>query len=196
MRRFLIVLAFVVACGGGQSSAPSTVVANDHPADPAAGECAAIAPTLAKTYKARPNLEAGKLDRTISSRCLDDDWNKALRACLKTSASDRDSSRCKHEHMTRDQAKKLDAALEPDVVSGAAEAMAAMRDFTDKMCACKDPACAQRVSDEMTRWSQDMSRRETEPPRMSEKDMQEAASIGEHMGRCMQAAMSASAPTP
>lgn len=196
MRRFLIVLAFVVACGGGQASAPSTVVANDHPADPAAGECAAIAPTLAKSYKGRPNLEAGKLDRTISSHCVDDDWNKALRACLKTSASERDSSRCKHDHMTRDQGKRLDGALEPDVVSGAAEAMAAMHAFAEKMCTCKDSACAQRVSDEMTKWAQEMSRSEKEPPRMTEKDTQEAAALGEQMGRCMQAAMGASPPTP
>jgi hypothetical protein len=196
MHRFLMAVALLAACGGGQASTPSTVVANDRPVDAASGECAAVAPTISKTYKSRPNLAPGKLDAAISKHCVDDEWNRSLRSCLRASASERDSNRCTHQHMTRDQESKLSAALEPFVVSAFEEAMAAMHEFADKMCACKDSQCAEHVSDEMTKWSQEMSRRHNEMPRMTEKDTQEAAAIGERMGRCMQAAMSGSASAP
>src|SRR5262245_52542831 len=74
---------------------------------------------------------------------------------------------------------------------GAAEAMQKMSDFKDEMCKCKDAKCAQDVSDKMTKWSQEQSKNQKEPPKMSEEDQKKAAAIGEEMGKCMQTAMSA-----
>ena len=76
---------------------------------------------------------------------------------------------------------------------GAAEAMAKMTEFKDEMCKCKDAKCAQDVSDKMTKWSQEQSKNQKEPPKMSEEDQKKAAAIGEEMGKCMQTAMSAGA---
>jgi hypothetical protein len=59
------------------------------------------------------------------------------------------------------------------------------------MCKCKDAKCAQDVSDKMTKWSQEQSKNQKEPPKMSEADTKKAAEIGEAMGKCMQAAMGA-----
>ena len=76
---------------------------------------------------------------------------------------------------------------------GAGEAMAKMSEFKDEMCKCKDAKCAQDVSDKMTKWSQEQSKTQKEPPKMSEEDTKKAAAIGEEMGKCMQAAMGAGA---
>jgi hypothetical protein len=75
------------------------------------------------------------------------------------------------------------------------EAMAKMREFSDKMCACKDSPCAQAVSDEMTKWAQEMAN-QTEPVKMTEEDQKAATEIGARMGECMQKAMSAGGTTP
>ena len=74
---------------------------------------------------------------------------------------------------------------------GAGAAMAKMTEFKDEMCKCKDAKCAQEVSDKMTKWSQEQSKNQKEPPKMSEEDTKKAAAIGEEMGKCMQAAMGA-----
>ena len=79
---------------------------------------------------------------------------------------------------------------------GAGEAMAKMTEFKDEMCKCKDAKCAQDVSDKMTKWSQEQSKNQKEPPKMSEEDTKKAAAIGEEMGKCMQAAMGAGAGAP
>jgi hypothetical protein len=75
--------------------------------------------------------------------------------------------------------------------SGAAEAMAKMREFRVEMCACSDTACAQRVSDEMATWSQEQAKDSKEPPKMTDEETKEATQIGEAMGKCMQKAMGA-----
>lgn len=78
----------------------------------------------------------------------------------------------------------------------AEQAMQAMEEFTERFCACTDAQCAQTVVDDLTRWSQDMARRGSEPPKLSEDDARRAAEIGERMGQCMQNAMSGAAPPP
>lgn len=75
------------------------------------------------------------------------------------------------------------------------ELIDALERFTDDMCACSDPACAQQVSEELTRWSRDMTRRSQEPLKMSEQDQKRSAEIGERMGHCMQKAMMGSGVT-
>ena len=79
---------------------------------------------------------------------------------------------------------------------GTGEAMAKMTEFKDRMCKCAehDAKCAQAVSDEMTKWSQEQAKNQKEPPKMSEEDTKKAAAIGEEMGKCMQKAMTPEAP--
>ncbi|HEY5925916.1 MAG TPA: hypothetical protein VIV11_29715 [Kofleriaceae bacterium] len=79
---------------------------------------------------------------------------------------------------------------------GSGEAMAKMTEFKDRMCKCAehDAKCAQGVSDEMTKWSQEQAKNQKEPPKMSEEDTKKAAAIGEEMGKCMQKAMTPEAP--
>ncbi|HSD87283.1 MAG TPA: hypothetical protein VLB44_07200 [Kofleriaceae bacterium] len=74
---------------------------------------------------------------------------------------------------------------------GAGEAMAKMTEFKDEMCKCKDAKCAQDVSDRMTKWGQEQSKNQKEPPKMNEADTKKFQEVGEAMGKCMQTAMGA-----
>ena len=80
--------------------------------------------------------------------------------------------------------------------SSSGAAMAKMTEFKDEMCKCKDAKCAQDVSDKMTKWSQEQSKNQKEPPKMSEADTKKAAELGEQLGKCMQTAMGAAPPVP
>jgi hypothetical protein len=70
-----------------------------------------------------------------------------------------------------------------------AAAIAAMRDFADKMCACSDQACAVRVSDEMTKWGQEQARSGDSNLRPSDEDAKQFAEVTKRMADCMQGAM-------
>ncbi|HEY5920050.1 MAG TPA: hypothetical protein VIV11_00205 [Kofleriaceae bacterium] len=77
---------------------------------------------------------------------------------------------------------------------GGAEALAKMSEFKTEMCSCKDAKCAQDVSDKMTKWSQEQSAKQKDPPKLSDADQKKATAIGEEMGKCMQTAMAPAAP--
>jgi hypothetical protein len=69
--------------------------------------------------------------------------------------------------------------------------------LADDMCGCKDTACAQGVSDAMTKWGQDIARNAKETPKMSEQETKDFTKIIERLGTCMQTAMSSgSGATP
>lgn len=74
--------------------------------------------------------------------------------------------------------------------------MQAMERFVEDMCSCSDSPCAQRVVDEMTRWSQDQAKASQEPPPLSEEDTKRATEMAERMGQCMQNAMATGPATP
>ena len=62
-----------------------------------------------------------------------------------------------------------------------------IQQFKDEMCQCHDYACAQRVVEAMTSWSQQQAREMRMPPPMSKADTERIARTGEQMGQCMQA---------
>ena len=74
--------------------------------------------------------------------------------------------------------------------------MMALERFAGDMCACADADCAKRVSDEMTKWSQEMAQKQEEPPTMTEAEQQQAVEIGTRMGECMQKARGAGTGQP
>ena len=73
--------------------------------------------------------------------------------------------------------------------------MAKFQEFADQMCRCSDAACAQKVSDDMTKWSVEMSKRQPVPHKLNEQQMKDATAIGTKMGECMQKAMTAGQET-
>jgi hypothetical protein len=117
-----------------------------------------------------------------------DDWRSRHKAKLSNAQTadvavlDNQLARCKSI-----------AAATPSALSNGSfdDAMAKMEQFKNEMCTCKDTACAQKVSDEMAKWSQQMAKGNRMPPRMSDDDVKRATVIGEQMGKCMQKAMGA-----
>jgi len=90
----------------------------------------------------------------------------------------------------------LSACKEKGADNSAAAAMQKMEDFTTRMCACKDAACAQAVSDEMSKWSQEQAKNQKSPPKLSDNEQKRSVALGEQMGKCMQEAMAATATPP
>jgi glycerol dehydrogenase-like iron-containing ADH family enzyme len=81
--------------------------------------------------------------------------------------------------------------------SGAGDAIAKMTDFKDQMCKCADKACAEKVTEAMTKWGQDMAKEGGDKEaKISEDDTKKMASVTEEMTKCMTKAMMAGAMTP
>lgn len=153
------------------------------------GDCTPASAAMTKHLGLNPAEDAGKIKSAIAKHCADDHWNPEAKRCLVDAKTSEDRLECEENHLTSAQLDKLATGLASFHKSRASAAMSAMESFKDKMCRCKSMRCAQDVSDEMTKWSQEMSKNQREPPRMSEADQRRAAHLGEEMGKCMQAAM-------
>lgn len=70
--------------------------------------------------------------------------------------------------------------------------MAKMAAFKDQMCACKDTACAKRVSADMAAWSKSQS--SDKPAAMTGDDQRRATALGTQLGECMSRVTSSTAP--
>jgi len=69
--------------------------------------------------------------------------------------------------------------------SGAGDAIAKLAELKDKMCACKDQACTGRVSEEMTRWGQEVAKAGgNAEARRSPEDMKQMRQVTEDLIRC------------
>jgi hypothetical protein len=79
-----------------------------------------------------------------------------------------------------------------------AQAIAKLGNFADDMCACTDKTCADQVSQEMTRWSTEMSKEysNSEDFRPTEEEMEEAQQVTERLSKCMMTAMGYGNPSP
>jgi len=62
-------------------------------------------------------------------------------------------------------------------------AMAQMEKFSDAMCACKDAACAKKVSGDMAEWGKNQS--SDKPGAMSAAEQKRATEVGTRLGECL-----------
>jgi len=69
-----------------------------------------------------------------------------------------------------------------------AAAMTKMTEFKDKMCACKDKACADGVQKDMMAWSTD-AMKDAANMKMSPEDTKKMTDVAKGMSDCMVAAM-------
>lgn len=80
---------------------------------------------------------------------------------------------------------------------GAGDAIAKMTDFKDQMCKCADKACADKVTEQMTKWGQDMAKEGGDKAAaISEDDTKKMAAVTEEMTKCMTKAMTAGMTPP
>jgi hypothetical protein len=69
------------------------------------------------------------------------------------------------------------------------EAITQMTVFTDEMCSCVDAACAEKVSDAMTKWGSEMAKEAQPPLRLDDAITKRFTEIGQRLGTCMSRAM-------
>ncbi|HET7503543.1 MAG TPA: hypothetical protein VFK02_21120 [Kofleriaceae bacterium] len=80
---------------------------------------------------------------------------------------------------------------------GAGDAVAKMTTFKDDMCKCADKACAEKVTEAMTKWGQDMAKEGGDKAaKVSEEDTKKMTALTEEMTKCMTKAMMAGATPP
>jgi hypothetical protein len=76
-------------------------------------------------------------------------------------------------------------------VEAVSAAIKMLSEFKDQMCACKDVACANKVSDEMTKWSHEKPQTDAPPDVESLKQMED---LTKQMTACMTKAMTPATP--
>jgi hypothetical protein len=159
------------------------------PPPPTSNQCVAVEPscrTAVEKIRAVASLRDREVTMTIGE-CDQQDWSLQTRQCVADAHASTDLAACATKFNI---AKK---GIFSDHLS-TASAMAAMTKFRDQMCMCKDSACAQKVSDDMTKWGQDMAKDNRDPPRFTDEDTKKFTEIGETMGLCMQKAMGGGTP--
>jgi hypothetical protein len=174
----LALLVVLAACG---SSPP--------PAPIASNQCVAVEPscrTAVEKVRAVAHLREHEVTMAIGE-CDQQEWSLQIRQCVADSHASADLATC----ATRFSIAKKGIFREK---TSTAAAMKAMTKFRDQMCMCKDSACAQKVSDDMTKWGQEMAKEEHDVPNFSEEDTKAFTELGETMGKCMQQAMSGGTP--
>lgn len=156
---------------------------------PTSSDCAAAIATM------RRLSSTSSKDRiaAISKRCTADAWSPQASACLAGAKSTADLARCFFDHLTAAQRQKLDQDLDrflrDPTPAEIEQRLTKLESVKNAMCACTDTACAQRVSDEMTRWSLEVAKTGTRIPNLTGERKERAMRIGEQTSKCMQAAM-------
>jgi hypothetical protein len=86
----------------------------------------------------------------------------------------------------------IDAGVDADIAGQAEAAMvlAKMASIKDEMCGCADRACADKVMDDMTKWSESMSSQDrTRGVKPNAEQTRIMTELSEELGRCMMKAM-------
>jgi hypothetical protein len=185
------VITLVAACGGGGTRATTAgVPENSAPAD-----CTSTAAVISRVLATEDaKADQPKVNADVAKRCSEDKWTAEARTCLMGANTPEAVHDCGYKNLTHEQEDKLAAATAPLTSFTFSRAMKAMTEFKDQLCACKDAPCVEKVSDAMTKWSMEMSKKHEDPPKMTEAETKQASDIGEQMAKCMQAAMGASLP--
>ncbi len=164
--------------------------ASAPPAPPSnANHCVAVEPscrTAVEKVRVVASLHARDVTMAIGE-CDQQEWSIEVRRCVADARVNADLLGC----ATKFQLPKH--GLFREVSSMDAE-MKMMSKFRDQMCACRDAACVQQVSDDLTKWGQEMTRDGAQPPKFNEEDTKRLTVIGESMGKCMEKAMGGGTP--
>lgn len=89
------------------------------------------------------------------------------------------------------------APADPPATSEYQQGLAALLRFRDQFCACTDANCATRVSDDMTKWSQEATKQWGEDQnhaKFTEEQTKEMSRVAQQMAECMSKAMTAKSP--
>ena len=174
-------LVVVVLLGGCEASNPPPPPTNVAPAPEL--RCKTAVERAAQAVK----LDDGDVTMAVGA-CERHEWSQPARACVAGVRAATDLVACGKQF-----------ALGSSGIFSAwsmAEALATMTRFKDSMCACKDMACVQKVSDDMSRWGQEAAKRSEQAPKLTEEDAKAMGALSEQMAHCMQNAMGAGSASP
>jgi hypothetical protein len=74
----------------------------------------------------------------------------------------------------------------PNKKASSSDVIARMVELKDKMCACKDKACTEKVTEELTRWGQEQAKATGDKVvNLSEDERKKSATVSEEMSKCM-----------
>ena len=166
---------------------------------PRPAECRQVVAAIRAPGPGEPDDRYRDTKEAVLARCIQDKWSRAAIKCFAAAMTRDERKQCIERRLTekqRDLFVRDMANLQPDLTAEQMdERLAKLTEFKDAMCACRDAACAGQVSQQMTRWSQDMAMQQAQPPKLSPADQERAARIGEEMAVCMQSAMGPGSPT-
>lgn len=80
--------------------------------------------------------------------------------------------------------------------SAIGEALVKLNELTNDMCACTDRTCADAVQQELTRWSEEMSKDRDAYEKPTEEELEEATRVTQRLSSCMMTAMGHGPPPP
>jgi hypothetical protein len=86
----------------------------------------------------------------------------------------------------------IDAAVDAPRLN-TASMLAKMNAFAADMCGCADRGCVERVTEQLTAWSQQMKTTHEQEVAMTDEDTRRMAEISERMASCVVKAMTGSA---
>ncbi|HEY0988304.1 MAG TPA: hypothetical protein VGD80_14675, partial [Kofleriaceae bacterium] len=70
---------------------------------------------------------------------------------------------------------------------GGSDVVAKMGEFKERMCACKDKACSDKVTEDMGKWSQEQSKASADKEaRPNEEDAKKMMAVSDEMNKCLQ----------
>ena len=170
------VAMLVIGCGSSTTNPTAPVAPRDVSAAPEL-RCKTAIEQASATIKQRAK------DVTMAiGECEQNEWPQPARQCVAAAHVTADLVACETKYSLG-----TDGILADHLT--VEQAMKAMDRFREEMCMCKDTACAQHVSDEMAKWSQDMTKNTDEPWKMTDEETKQATALGEAIGKCMQQAM-------
>jgi hypothetical protein len=79
---------------------------------------------------------------------------------------------------------------------GSDDTTAKLGEFKDRMCKCADKACADKVTDDMTKWGQEAAKTMESDVKPNEDDAKKRQAINEDLIKCQQKLISAATPNP
>jgi hypothetical protein len=210
----LTIFALLGACA--REAEPRTTIQNTAARPPGtASSCASAVATMVATARASdPTRNAwneeteSNLKAVLANRCVEDQWTAEARACLEKANSKDALDNCWAKQLSGDQrhradrvamaiehASRRDSSGDDGASSNdpavAAAAMAAARDFADRICACadhKDQECFKKVQDDMQHWAADNADK-MKDYKPTEDEMKDAQDVAQKMAACMQKVM-------
>jgi hypothetical protein len=77
----------------------------------------------------------------------------------------------------------------PDYVGGGGakpnDMVSVVRGFTERMCACRDKACADQVQEDLTKWGTEMAKKADRDERPDDETMKQITDLIQHYTECM-----------